>query len=88
MGVWSSAWASARIAVRALRVNKLRSALTMLRVRQPELGHRHPGRHARASQANVRSVGSIAVKVREACAMSEAEQECKPSRTTTSTSAT
>ena len=30
MGVWSSAWASARIAVRALRVNKLRSALTML----------------------------------------------------------
>jgi putative ABC transport system permease protein len=30
MGVWTSAWASARIAVRALRVNKLRSALTML----------------------------------------------------------
>ncbi|HJV56578.1 MAG TPA: ABC transporter permease [Methylomirabilota bacterium] len=30
MGVWGSAWASARIAVRALRVNKLRSALTML----------------------------------------------------------
>jgi putative ABC transport system permease protein len=30
LGVWSSAWASARIAVRALRVNKLRSALTML----------------------------------------------------------
>jgi putative ABC transport system permease protein len=30
MGVWASAWASARIAVRALRVNKLRSALTML----------------------------------------------------------
>ncbi len=30
MNVWSSAWASARIAVRALRVNKLRSALTML----------------------------------------------------------
>ncbi len=30
MDVWSSAWASARIAVRALRVNKLRSALTML----------------------------------------------------------
>jgi putative ABC transport system permease protein len=30
MGVWTSGWASARIAVRALRVNKLRSALTML----------------------------------------------------------
>jgi putative ABC transport system permease protein len=30
MSVWGSAWASARIAVRALRVNKLRSALTML----------------------------------------------------------
>jgi putative ABC transport system permease protein len=30
MGLWGSAWASARIAVRALRVNKLRSALTML----------------------------------------------------------
>ena len=30
MSVWASAWASARIAVRALRVNKLRSALTML----------------------------------------------------------
>jgi putative ABC transport system permease protein len=30
MGVGGSAWASARIAVRALRVNKLRSALTML----------------------------------------------------------
>ena len=30
MGLWASAWASARIAVRALRVNKLRSALTML----------------------------------------------------------
>ena len=30
MGVWTSAWARARIAVRALRVNKLRSALTML----------------------------------------------------------
>ena len=30
MGVWTSAWASARIAVPALRVNKLRSALTML----------------------------------------------------------
>jgi hypothetical protein len=30
MGVWTSAWASARIAIRALRVNKLRSALTML----------------------------------------------------------
>ena len=30
MGVWGSAWASARIAVRARRVNKLRSALTML----------------------------------------------------------
>src|ERR1700737_1400437 len=30
MGVWTSAWASARIAVRALRVNKMRSALTML----------------------------------------------------------
>ena len=30
MNVWASAWASARIAVRALRVNKLRSALTML----------------------------------------------------------
>ncbi len=30
MSVWTSAWASARIAVRALRVNKLRSALTML----------------------------------------------------------
>jgi putative ABC transport system permease protein len=32
MNVWASAWASARIAVRALRVNKLRSALTMLGV--------------------------------------------------------
>jgi len=30
MGVGGSAWASARIAVRALRVNKLRSTLTML----------------------------------------------------------
>jgi len=30
MGVWTSGWASAGIAVRALRVNKLRSALTML----------------------------------------------------------
>src|SRR5260370_26610893 len=30
MGVWDSAWASGRIAVRAVRVNKLRSALTML----------------------------------------------------------
>src|SRR5262245_49151193 len=30
MGVWASVWASARIACRALRVNKLRRALTML----------------------------------------------------------
>jgi len=30
VNVWASAWASAGIAVRALRVNKLRSALTML----------------------------------------------------------
>jgi putative ABC transport system permease protein len=30
VNVWASAWASAAIAVRALRVNKLRSALTML----------------------------------------------------------
>ena len=30
MNLWASAWASAAIAVRALRVNKLRSALTML----------------------------------------------------------
>src|SRR5262245_51973230 len=30
VNVWARAWASAAIAVRALRVNKLRSALTML----------------------------------------------------------